>query len=272
MKPSYKSAILVFAAAAMMLMLTFSTNPYTDSRMAQLIARANSYYLQFPQEKVYLHLDRSSYWASDDIWFKAYLKDSPTQNCNLYVELLNSSGTIVAKKKYWAQNGLAYGDFHLSDTISTGIYQVRAYTNWMRNFDDRWFFRKDLVIWSLKDQKINQDKRQLRENKIDIQFFPEGGTFVAGLKSKMGFKAADQNGKGLDVEGRIVDDLDNVVAEFKSDFKGLGNFILQPREGRKYEAQVVVAGQIEMSVNLPSAQAEGVVMEVNSHENSQLHF
>ena len=237
-----------------------------------MIARANSYYLQFPQEKVYLHLDRSSYWASDDIWFKAYLKDSPTRNCNLSVELLNSSGTIVAKKKYWAQNGLAYGDFHLSDTISTGIYQIRAYTNWMRNFEDRWFFRKNLVIWNLKDRKIHEDKRQLRENKIDIQFFPEGGTFVTGLKSKVAFKAADQNGKGLNVEGRIVDDLDNVVADFTSNFKGLGNFIFQPMEGRKYEAKVTVAGQIEMSVDFPSPQAEGVTFAVSHQDASQLHI
>ena len=69
MKPSLKFASLLAASAALILMLTLSNTPISDSKMPQLIAKANLYNMQFAQEKVYLHMDRSSYWASDDIWF-----------------------------------------------------------------------------------------------------------------------------------------------------------------------------------------------------------
>ena len=272
MKPSLKFATLLGVSAALILMLTLSNTPILDNKMPQLIAKANLYNMQFAQEKVYLHFDRSSYWASDDIWFKAYLKDSPIPECNLYVELLSSSGKVIQKKMYWAQNGLAYGDFHLADTIHTGVYQLRAYTNWMRNFDENWFFRKDVVIMNLRDKLPDDESNRLKERQIDFQFFPEGGTFVTGLENKVAFKATDRNGKGLNVEGNIMDDLGKEVVKFKSNFKGIGNFNLQPQEGRKYKAEVKVAGTIAMTVNLPVPEPEGVTMAVNPNEPNQIHI
>ena len=225
----------------------------------------------FSREKIYLHLDRSSYWASDDIWFKAYLKDSPIAECNLYVELFNSSETVVQKKIYWAQGGLAYGDMHLTDTISSGVYQIRAYTNWMRNFDDQWFFRKDLVIMNLRDHQTDTESNRLKERKIDFQFFPEVGTFIAGLKNKVAFKVADQNGKGLEVEGKVVDDLGNVVVDLKSNFKGIGSFVIQPKEGRKYTAHVTIAGEITLDIDLPDSHKEGVMLTIDPNDSIVIH-
>jgi hypothetical protein len=272
MKPAVKFIPLFVISSTLIMFLTFSTVPFTDNKTPKLLAKANLFNMRFPQEKVYLHLDRSSYWASEDIWFKAYLKDSPIPDCNLYVELLNASGRIIHKKMYWAQGGLAYGDFHLADTIPTGVYQIRAYTNWMRNFDEQWFFRKDLVIINLRDRKTDTESNSLKERKIDFQFFPEGGTFVSGLKNKVAFKAADQNGKGLDAEGRIVDDLGNEALHFKSNFKGIGNFMFQPLDGRRYTAKVKVAGQIEMSVDLPVSKQEGVTLAVDGQDSTKINI
>lgn len=238
----------------------FYPAPFPKNSDKQMLAKAHMYNLQFQQEKIYLHLDRPSYWANDDIWFKAYLLNSPIPDCNLYVELLNSSGTVLQKKMYWAQSGLAYGDFHLEDTISSGVYQIRAYTNWMRNFDGNWLFRQNIVIWNLRDKVIGHVSSPLNQNEIDFQFFPEGGTFVANQKSKMAFKANDKNGKGLGVAGKIVDDLGNEVVDFKSYFKGMGSFVIQPQKGRKYTAKVIIAGKIELNVDLPAPQAEGLTL------------
>ena len=272
MKKTIKFASLLVIALVVIVFFSFSTNPFSENKTPQLLAKANLFNMQFPQEKVYLHLDRSSYWASDDIWFKAYLKDSPIPDCNLYVELLNSTGTVIYKKICWAQNGLAYGDIHLEYTISTGVYQVRAYTNWMRNFEEAWFFRKDLVIVNLRDPQPVDESNRLRERKIDIQFFPEGGTFVVGLPGKVAFKVADQNGKGLDVEGRIVDDLGNEIVEMNSNFKGIGHFSLQPKEGRRYRAQVKVAGSIDLTAELPVPTMEGLALAVKEQYASQLQL
>lgn len=259
-----KKAIAYGITVVLMVVLfqSFYTGPETDARLSQLLAKANTINLQYPQEKVYLHIDRPSYWANDDIWFKAYLRNTPVPTCNLYVELLNAKGAVIQKKICWAQNGLSYGDFHLADTTSTGIYQIRAYTNGMRNFDESGFFRQNIIIWNPRDKKNENEPISLKERNVDFQFFPEGGTFISNISSKMAFLATDRNGKGLEVSGRIVDELSNEVTIFKSGFKGMGSFTMLPLPGKRYRAQVTVASQLQMDAELPAAQLEGVALAI----------
>ena len=243
-----------------------------DKNVQQLLSKNNLFNLRFPQERVYLHLDRPSYWADDDVWFKAYVKDSPVNESNLYIEIINASGDVVNKNIAWVQNGLAYGDFHLADTLSSGVYQVRAYTNWMRNFDEVWFFRKDLVIWNPRDKKIEAEPLKLRQRDIDLQFFPEGGTFVASVKNRVAFRATDKQGKGIDFEGVIIDDSGNKVADIKSVYKGIGSFVFQPESGKKYTAEAVFAGSVEKKAELPKPQNEGVLLSVDAQDAAKIRI
>lgn len=262
MKRTIKFTSGLLFISAILVIFGFSGSSFPRDKIQQLIAKTNLFNLQFPQEKIYLHLDRSSYWADEDVWFKAYLLNSPIRNCNLYVELLNSSGKIVNKNLHWAQNGLAYGDFHLADTLSSGVYQIRAYTNWMRNFDDVYFFRKELVIWNPRDKGINTELKELRPKDIDLQFFPEGGTFVINQKNKVAFKAVDRLGKGVDLEGEIVDNSGNKITEIKSKFRGIGSFVIEPQKGKKYTAKLLVGDNI-LNFDLPEPTESGVILAIN---------
>jgi hypothetical protein len=270
MKKLFLPFILFCVFLAVFILQSFYPSP--EVKEHPLMEKADSFHAKFPQEKIYLHLDRSSYWANDDIWFKAYLKDSPIPDCNLYVELLNSSGNVVLKKMYWAQNGLAYGDFHLKDTISSGVYQIRAYTNWMRNFDDFWFFRKDLVIWNMGDKAVLPEYDKLKAREVDFQFMPESGTFLAGVPSRMAFKVTDRNGKGLEAEGVVLDGNGNEVARIKSGFKGMGSFWITPKADAKYTAELTVAGNLSLNIDLPKAATTGLSMKINSEDTNILHL
>jgi hypothetical protein len=243
---------------------SFYSIPEPENNEQQLVAKANLLSLQYPQEKVYLHLDRPSYWANDDIWFKAYVKNSPINECNLYVEIINSAGFVVYKNISWVQNGLAYGDFHIDENLPSGIYQIRAYTNWMRNFDEEWFFRKDLVIWNLSDKDKLPESKAIKQRDIDLQFFPEGGTFVQGLKNKVAFKAVNDFGKGVDFTGEILDDSGNKILDFESLYNGMGSFVLEPHEGKKYTAKVEFQGDIVKNIKLPEAQNKGLTLAIES--------
>ena len=247
-------------------------NPFPDDKLFELISKFNLINQRFPQEKVYLHLDRPSYWTNDTIWFKAYLKDSPIKDCNLHVELANATGTIISRKLYWAQSGLAYGEIGLCDTLSSGVYQIRAYTDWMRNFDNHWYFKEDLILWNLSDKQADEKLIQLRKREVDFQFLPEGGTFVAGIKNRMAFKATDKNGFGLDVSGMVSDDRGKNLFSFKSGFKGMGSFMIEPQKGRKYSAEINVEGGVTMKVNLPEPLEVGVTMSVDSHDSYNVNI
>ena len=45
---------------------------------------------------------------------------------------------------------------------------------------------------------------------------PAGGSFVAGFEQRLGFKALDAQGSGVDVKGKIVDDGGMEVCTFAS--------------------------------------------------------
>jgi hypothetical protein len=257
---------LVFYLTATQLTAQVAPGNITDVK-----EKADLFFKKYPQEKVYLHLDRPSYWANEDIWFKAYLANSPQKENNLYVELVNSSGDIVSKKMYWAENGLAYGDFQLPDTIVSGVYQIRAYTNWMRNFDDGLFFMKNMVIWNLSERGQSEEApTALRRSDIDFGFFPEGGTFVANVPNRIGFKAVNKYGKGLPVRGKILDADGNEVTEFESLHNGMGNFSLLPNSNAKYTARVNVDDKVSFDIDLPKVANRGVVLAVDNSQKEKL--
>ncbi len=53
------------------------------------------------------------------------------------------------------------------------------------------------------------ESKEVKQRDIDLQFFPEGGTFVEGVKNKVAFKAVNDFGKGIDFTGEIIDDPGN---------------------------------------------------------------
>ena len=94
---------------------------------------------EYPQEKVYLHMDNRSYYIGDTIWFKAYVMNAlslrPTHTSGvLYVELLNENGVEMEHKKLRVEDGMCHGEFLLKSSYRTGYYEIRAYTRNMLNF------------------------------------------------------------------------------------------------------------------------------------------
>ena len=77
-----------------------------------------------------------------------------------------------------------------------------------------------------------------RKENADVQFMPEGGQLVAGLSSKVGFKAIAEDGKGLNVSGKIIDSKGNTVIGFTVTHAGMGNFEFTPAAGETYVAKV----------------------------------
>lgn len=134
---------------------------YSQQRIESNIQKLNQIILQAEsqasaQEKVYIHFDKPSYFTGDSIWFKAYVTDAnsllPDTISNLlYVELINDEYSVITKKIIRINNGSGCEVFGLADTIHTGNYFVRAYTNWMRNYPSAYFFVKNIKIYNRPD-------------------------------------------------------------------------------------------------------------------------
>ena len=110
-----------------------------------------------------------------------------------------------------------------------------------------------------------------RPENIDLQFMPEGGYLVAGLDCRVGFKAIGENGKGIDVKGKIVDSRDKEVLSFAAFHKGMGVFDLTPVAGETYTAVVVLPGSGPLRYPLPAVKRSGSVLRI-SDEGDSLHL
>lgn len=147
-----KNKILYLVTALAVITLSFITlrdgeHPFTDLLRQKLKA----YHAVAPGEKIYLHIDKPLYAPGDELWFKAYVVDAsshePTRLSEiLYVELINPRGSVEKTLTLPVSAGWARGDFHFGSEAPGGIYKIRAYTRWMKNFDAGYQFEKSVQL------------------------------------------------------------------------------------------------------------------------------
>ena len=116
--------------------------------------RGNSLTERLYQEKVYLHTDKPYYLKGDTIWLKGYLVDAQThrmkdaQSRFLYVELINRKNKVVLRKKLKGDGGRFHNFLALDRDLEEAEYQLRAYTNYMRNNDEEYFFKQQISVFT----------------------------------------------------------------------------------------------------------------------------
>ncbi|MDQ7948003.1 MAG: carboxypeptidase-like regulatory domain-containing protein [Pedobacter sp.] len=231
-----------------------------DADKAKIISSYDSLNRTLPKERLAVHLDKTNYLPLDTIWFKAYLfdgtlKTAATNSGLIYVELIDSKGNVAKRISLPTGAGLTWGGIALNAAnYKPGTYLFRAYTNWMRNFGERYFFKKEIRIidFNLDNNVVSAVAKSnpvlpsnpivaapvSRPTAVDLQFMPEGGNWIAGWPQKMGFKALNPAGKGMEIAGDIVDSKQQKVASFSSSANGMGYFILTPKPGETYTAIV----------------------------------
>ncbi|MEO0331304.1 MAG: hypothetical protein AAF223_06420, partial [Bacteroidota bacterium] len=263
--------------ALLALMGILGMQPPSDGSLShQISEQLTKYTNTLRQEKIYLHLDKPYYSAGESIWFKTYLVDAtshyPQPLSRLaYVELIDPDGEIISRRNLEITESGAAGDFLLSDTLPVGNYTLRAYTNWMRNFDEGYFFQKSLPIGSIdsaaladnirREEQVVQESFVFQQGQppVDLQFFPEGGELVNGLASMVAFKATGPDGHGLAVQGRIMDQYQQTVTTFESKQFGMGRLVLKPSADNMYQAEIEVAG-VPLTFPLPKVREYGYIM------------
>jgi hypothetical protein len=223
-------------------------------------------------EKVYLSTDRDTYFPGDDIWFKAYLVDGTDlllgdHSKNLHVELISPTSGIVDSRIIRMENGLGNGDFRLPELIHSGTYQIRAYTNYMRNFGDKLFFIKEFKVINTVDAiKTFNDTSDFSKPGLELQFFPEGGSLVDSVASTVAFKAVDSKGFGCDVRGQVYSSTGELITSFASTHKGLGSFTFSPVPGNDFFAIAADDYGDTIKKKLPRSFSSGMVL--NAYRNS----
>jgi hypothetical protein len=248
-----------------------------NSSSAQVIQEVqnsfNLYRQSALQEKIFVHTDKSVYLPGEILWFKIYCVDgNDNKPLNLskvvYVDVLDNNQNAVVQAKVAMKNGVGDGSLYIPVTISNGNYKFRAYTSWMKNFSPDFYFEK--IITLINPLKSPEALSRQSSSAYDVQFFPEGGNLVAGLKSKVAFKAVGQNGKGVNVWGVVTNQHNDTVARFKALKFGMGSFSFTPAAGDTYKASIKADDNAATTKDLPAAVSQGYVMAVTDDGAGQL--
>jgi hypothetical protein len=117
-----------------------------------------------------------------------------------------------------------------------------------------------MEITGADNLKLTVPVTMREQDTVDLQFFPEGGSFIMGKTQRLGFKATDNNGRGIALAGVIKNNKGTTVTDFSALHHGMGIIEITPAEGETYTA-VLKDGR---SVPLPAAERSGIMLSVQN--------
>lgn len=152
------------------------------------------------RENVIVETDRDIYIAGEDLFFSVFINSGqenrdPVSNI-CYLVLRNEKNTIL-KLYVKTDNKGTSSSFYLPDTLKTGYYEIVAFTNYMRNFGEEAYGRKQLIVVNRFDEWLNElrnrppdsekeDSSLLLTNPGEIMLITEKDTF--GIRENVNLK------------------------------------------------------------------------------------
>ncbi|MCQ2073563.1 MAG: hypothetical protein MJY96_10650, partial [Bacteroidaceae bacterium] len=270
---------------------------YASIPISRYAANAYHFDKEFPQEKVYLHFDNTSYLTGDTVWFKAYVVNASdltaAKSGVLYVDLLNAAGSMMKQQKFKIVDGQADGYICLTNAntetgrkwrgegeVLSGYYEIRAYTSYMLNFNDAAVFSRVFPVMEITEDDMtgegvwkmptyNHFKYQKRPvmNKthdMDVAFYPEGGQLIVSKPCRVAFKVTGKDGLGLDATGVLDDSI-----HISTVHDGMGSFVFTP-SGKRNRVKFETKDGISRTFDLPQAVQYGHTLNIVEQTNDSL--
>lgn len=215
-----------------------------------------------------------------------------------YIELLSPDGMLVERQQIvTSANGFSCGSFALQDSIYSGYYELRAYTRWMLNFgvtrhdynyaDRLQFFTRNMAddfyreygttysrvlpVYERPEEEgdysakyiVERPKMRLEKDpkpRLTVNFYPEGGHLVAGTRCQVAFEAFDEDGRQVDIEGRVGD------MTVKTMHEGRGVFSVVADADERLQADFTFEGK-DYHFKLPKAERSGYALTLNDRDD-----
>ncbi|WP_379969188.1 hypothetical protein [Epilithonimonas sp. UC225_85] len=224
----------------------------------------------FPQEKVYLMLNKDNYAAGDNIWFKAFVFDAysrSTISTTLFIELLDSNKKLIDKKLIPIYNSESEGNFVLPDDLKENNYYIRAYTTWMNNFSEDFQFIKPIAVYN-----PSSSEKLVHNTSSDwtASAYPESGTFVDGINTKVAVRLWSKSDLPMSWSGFVInkEKPDTHLSDFKGLDENVGIFSITPQKGKKYQLTVIDDKGKRQTTDLPDVSESGINFQVKSNINT----
>jgi alpha-2-macroglobulin-like protein len=147
-----------------------------DDFIVQFRQQFTKLFNTMPTERIYVHTDKPFYQPGESIWLQAYLRNTIDMKASktsdvLYVDLINPKGAKEQSLKLLVRDGVVSGDFQLSEEAVGGLYTIKAYTTYQKNYlQDADFFTKKIQVQevSLPNLRMHLDFDKKAYGKGDL--------------------------------------------------------------------------------------------------------
>ncbi len=121
------------------------------------LARANSFLQASPfEERLTISSDRDIYIAGEEVFVCINLLNGMAEKQShsevAYIILRNENQTVIYHTTIVIKEMIGATIINLPDTLSTGYYQLVAFTNYMRGFGEDFFTTKQLIVANRFDE------------------------------------------------------------------------------------------------------------------------
>jgi hypothetical protein len=173
--------------AAFILNMFFLNNIFGQDQAlipAYINQKFQSYCNSVIREEIFIHTDKEEYISGEDLWFNMNLIDrksfKPATSSKIaYVEILNYNNKPVIQKRFLLDNGVGPGQIVLPDTLSSGTYIIRAYTNWMKNFLPFNCFMKEIKVYNAFNNRVFKRSETIFEKEAITNISTNSGLTLA---------------------------------------------------------------------------------------------
>lgn len=179
-----KNTIKLFA-----LSLCLISGSAEDDFLVKLKNQFEVYSKTNPQVSIHVLFNQDKYVGGDTAFFKAYFVNEDFRPVVgkqiLELEVIDQDGKLVQKQSFRVVEGKSENQIILSRDLQPGKYRFVAFSEWMKNFDESFYFTKEFLL---------AGRYQLAPDKSTdtpaVSLFPEGGHLVSGISNRVVVKSS----------------------------------------------------------------------------------
>lgn len=237
---------------------------HTDSLLAHIITNLRELYDMNPEEKCFMHTDKSFYQPGETVWFKLYLSNDQSSlplSKVVYTDLSDRNGKMISKAMWRVDNSNANGSVFLPDSLKSGLYMIRSYTLWMLN-EPTTIGEQYIFVLNKKDQAKTFTTISTQ---VKAELFPEGGRLIPDASCKLAFRLTDeQNLPVTNCTVQIIDERNQPVngSVILENNIGVAEFV--PIERTRYQLKVITANKKEFYFPLPFALKNNIAVSASN--------
>jgi hypothetical protein len=179
--------------------------------------------------------------------------------------LTDPQGKVVWQQAQSCQpDGVAAGRLVLAPNLADGEHILRLAPTGSDRFPPQ-----SRLLYVRRGSEAERRPAGPARDKLEVDFFPEGGELVAGVPSRVYFRVRTGPGQPAQLDGRVVDRQGRTVAQVRTGPTGrlaaeeaLGVFKLTPEAGQSYRLQITSPAGVKEEPVLPEVQAQGLGLTV----------